>query len=113
MRWASIPDKIKFEMGDSSLPLAPMQGGSATTSTVGSAVHDACTVLKEKFQQLMGNGGTDNPDYVKILKEKNLPSLEVLTKSQPGPDNEKYSMQSWSVHFTKGVGAPCNRCNKG
>jgi xanthine dehydrogenase YagR molybdenum-binding subunit len=95
------PGKIKFDMGDSALPLAPMQGGSATTSAVGSAVHDACTVLKEKFQQLMGNGGTDNPDYVKILKEKNLPSLEVLTKSQPGPDNEKYSMQSWSVHFVK------------
>ncbi|RWY47988.1 xanthine dehydrogenase family protein molybdopterin-binding subunit [Mucilaginibacter gilvus] len=93
--------KIKFEMGDSSLPDAPMQGGSATVSAVGSAVHDACTVLKEKFQQLMGNGGTDKPDYVKILKDNNLPSLEVLTKSAPGPDNQKYSMQSWSVHFVK------------
>jgi xanthine dehydrogenase YagR molybdenum-binding subunit len=95
------PGKIKFEMGDSALPDAPMQGGSATVSAVGSAVHDACTVLKEKFQQLMGNGGTDKPDYAKILKEKNLPSLEVLTKSAPGPNNEKYSMQSWSVHFVK------------
>jgi xanthine dehydrogenase YagR molybdenum-binding subunit len=94
-------DKIKFEMGDSSLPNAPMQGGSAVTSTVGSAVYDACTVLKEKFQQLMGNGGTDKLDYVKILKDKNVPSLEVLTKSQGGPNNEKYSTQSWSVHFTK------------
>ncbi|TSD64885.1 xanthine dehydrogenase family protein molybdopterin-binding subunit [Inquilinus sp. KBS0705] len=95
------PDKIKFEMGDSSLPNAPMQGGSAVTSTVGSAVYDACNVLKEKFQQLTGNGGTDKLDYVKILKDKNLPSVEVLTKSQGGPNNEKYSMQSWSVHFTK------------
>jgi xanthine dehydrogenase YagR molybdenum-binding subunit len=58
-------------------------------------------VMKEKFQQLMGNGGTDKPDYVKILKDKNLPSLEVLTKSQGGPDNQKYSMQSWSVHFVR------------
>nr|WP_294942776.1 xanthine dehydrogenase family protein molybdopterin-binding subunit [uncultured Mucilaginibacter sp.] len=92
---------IKFEMGDSSLPDAPMQGGSATVSGVGSAVHDACVVLKEKFQKLMGNGGTDKPDYVKILKDNNLPSLEVLTKSAPGANNEKYSMQSWSVHFVK------------
>ncbi|AMR34023.1 aldehyde oxidase [Mucilaginibacter sp. PAMC 26640] len=95
------PEKIKFEMGDSSLPYAPMQGGSSITSTVGSAVFDACTVLKEKFQQLLGAGGTDKPDYVKILKDKNLPSLEVLTKSQGGPNNQKYSMQSWSVHFVK------------
>jgi xanthine dehydrogenase YagR molybdenum-binding subunit len=94
-------DRIKFELGDSQFPNAPMQGGSAVTSTVGSAVYDACSVLKEKFQQLMGNGGTDKLDYVKILKDKNLPSLEVLTKSQGGPNNEKYSMQSWSVHFIK------------
>ncbi|RFZ85726.1 xanthine dehydrogenase family protein molybdopterin-binding subunit [Mucilaginibacter terrenus] len=95
------PEKIKFEMGDSSLPYAPMQGGSSITSTVGSAVHDACVVMKEKFQQLMGNGGTDKLNYVKILNDKNLPSLEVLTKSQGGPNNQKYSMQSWSVHFVR------------
>ncbi|OOQ56664.1 xanthine dehydrogenase family protein molybdopterin-binding subunit [Mucilaginibacter pedocola] len=95
------PGKIKFDMGDSALPFAPMQGGSATTSAVGSAVNDACVVLKEKFQKLMGNGGTDKPDYVKILKDNNLTELETVTRSQPGPDNEKYSMQSWSVHFVK------------
>jgi xanthine dehydrogenase YagR molybdenum-binding subunit len=94
-------EKIKFEMGDSSLPYAPQQGGSSITATVGSAVNDACKELKEKFQKLMGNGGTDNPDYAKILKDHNLPKLEVTTASKGGDDMQKYAMYSWSVHFVK------------
>ncbi|HTE01076.1 MAG TPA: xanthine dehydrogenase family protein molybdopterin-binding subunit [Mucilaginibacter sp.] len=94
-------EKIKFEMGDSSLPYAPQQGGSSITATVGSAVNDACKELKEKFQKLMGNGGTDNPDYAKILKDHNLPKLEVTTASKGGEDMQKYAMYSWSVHFVK------------
>lgn len=95
------PEKIRFEMGDSSLPYAPSQGGSSITATVGSAVNDACKNLKEKFQKLMGNGGTDNPDYVKILKDHNLAKLEVTTESKGSPNMEKYAMYSWSVHFVK------------
>ncbi|MFA6087563.1 xanthine dehydrogenase family protein molybdopterin-binding subunit [Mucilaginibacter sp.] len=100
-RMGISPDKIKFEMGESSLPDAPMQGGSATTATVGGAVYDACTDLKQKFQKLMGNGGADKLDYAKILKDHNLPSLDVTVQSSLGADGQKYSMQSWSVHFTK------------
>ena len=94
-------EKIRFELGDSSLPNAPTQGGSATTASVGSAVYQACADLKEKFQKLIGNGGTDNPDYAKILKEHNLPSLEVVTVTGGGNGREKYAMSSWSVHFVK------------
>jgi xanthine dehydrogenase YagR molybdenum-binding subunit len=100
-RMGISPDKIKFEMGESSLPDAPMQGGSATTATVGGAVYDACNDLKQKFQKLMGNGGTDKLDYAKILKDHNLPLLDVTVQSSLGADGQKYSMQSWSVHFTK------------
>ncbi|WP_295715920.1 xanthine dehydrogenase family protein molybdopterin-binding subunit [Mucilaginibacter sp.] len=94
-------EKIRFEMGDSSLPNAPTQGGSATTASVGSAVYQACADLKEKFQKLIGNGGTDKPDYAKVLKEHNLPSLEVVTETGGGNGMEKYAMNSWSVHFVK------------
>jgi len=94
-------ENVRFEMGDSSLPYAPQQGGSATVATVGSAVYAACTDLKEKFQKLIGNGGADKPDYIKILKQHNLPKLEATTLSKGGPDMEKYAMYSWSVHFVK------------
>ncbi|WP_073403293.1 xanthine dehydrogenase family protein molybdopterin-binding subunit [Mucilaginibacter sp. OK098] len=94
-------DKIRFDMGDSSLPLAPSQGGSATTATVGSAVYQACTDLKEKFQKLIGNGGTDHPDYAAILKQHSLPKLEVTVESSGGTERDKYAFYSWSVHFIK------------
>ncbi|MGN6396266.1 MAG: xanthine dehydrogenase family protein molybdopterin-binding subunit [Mucilaginibacter sp.] len=94
-------EKIKFDLGDSSLPLAPSQGGSGTTATVGSAVYQACTDLKENFQKLAGNGGTDKPDYAAILKRNNLQKLEVTSTTNGGPERDKYAMYAWSVHFVK------------
>jgi len=91
--------RIRFDMGDSSLPPSPTQGGSQITSTVGSAVHDACKELKDKFKQI--NGGADSTDYVQILKQNNLPQLEVTTASKGGDEQGKYAMFSWSVHFIK------------
>jgi xanthine dehydrogenase YagR molybdenum-binding subunit len=94
-------DKIRFDLGDSSLPPSPQQGGSTITSSVGSAVYMACNDLKEKFQQLIGNGGTDKPDYAQVLKQHNVPKLEVTTASKAGSEVDKYAMYSWSVHFVK------------
>lgn len=94
-------NKIKFEMGDSSLPPSPTQGGSAITSTVGSAVNDACKELIAKFQQLSGASSTGTPDYSQLLKQNNLSQLEVTTTSHGGAEQGKYAMYSWSVHFMK------------
>ncbi|MEP6928782.1 MAG: xanthine dehydrogenase family protein molybdopterin-binding subunit, partial [Flavobacterium sp.] len=41
-------ENVVIEMGRSGLPKGPTQGGSATTSSVGSAVHDACNLLVSK-----------------------------------------------------------------
>ena len=87
-------DKIRFDMGDSSLPPAPQQGGSTITSSVGSAVYMACNALKEKFKQL-----SSDSDYGQILKQHNLPKLEVTIDSKAGTEVDKYAMYSWSVHF--------------
>ncbi|MDB5025187.1 MAG: xanthine dehydrogenase YagR molybdenum-binding subunit [Mucilaginibacter sp.] len=89
--------KIRVDLGDSSLPPSPTQGGSQITATVGSAVYDACTELKDKFKQL--NNGADSADYVGLLKQHNLPQLEVTTLSKNGPEMGKYASYSWSVHF--------------
>jgi xanthine dehydrogenase YagR molybdenum-binding subunit len=39
---------VTFVLGDSSLPTAPLQGGSFTVSSVGSAVRQACLALRSK-----------------------------------------------------------------
>jgi xanthine dehydrogenase YagR molybdenum-binding subunit len=45
-------EKIKFKLGDSDLPPGPSQGGSGTTSTVGSAVDLACTTVMQNLKEL-------------------------------------------------------------
>ena len=101
--------KITFDLGDSSLPPSPQQGGSTITSSVGSAVYMVCKALDEKFRELTDLVRKENVlddsvvilDYVKILKQHNLPKLEVTTASQAGKEVDKYAMYSWSVHFIK------------
>ena len=78
------PDKITIKMGSTGLPPGPTQGGSTTTSTVGSAVVEACAALKAK----------------KATAEKGA-DVEVTVTSKPGEEAKKFSMYSFSVHFVK------------
>ncbi|HDZ57753.1 MAG TPA: xanthine dehydrogenase family protein molybdopterin-binding subunit [Pseudomonas xinjiangensis] len=42
-------ERVDFHLGDSSLSKAPLEGGSATVSSVGSAVQKACEELRQKL----------------------------------------------------------------
>ena len=95
-------NKITFELGDSSLPPAPSQGGSATLSTVGSAVNDVCVALKSAIAELAANSNMDaTANFVDILKKNNLPQIEVTKESQGGKERDNYSMYSFSIHFVQ------------
>ncbi|MEM5436020.1 xanthine dehydrogenase family protein molybdopterin-binding subunit [Paraburkholderia diazotrophica] len=57
-------ETVEFRLGDTTLPRAPIEGGSWTVSSVGSAVHAACTRLKGKLATLAReHGGTDFPAH--------------------------------------------------
>lgn len=45
-------EDVEFKLGDSSLPEAPLEGGSKTVATVGSAVKKACDKVQEKVFEL-------------------------------------------------------------
>ncbi|MGI8785680.1 MAG: xanthine dehydrogenase family protein molybdopterin-binding subunit [Acidobacteriota bacterium] len=45
-------ENVTFKLGDSSLPMSPPEGGSATAATVGSAVQAVCVTVCEKLFQL-------------------------------------------------------------
>lgn len=123
-----LPGKIKFDLGNSSYPTAPTQGGSSTLSTVGSAVYDVCLALKEKLQSLITDPNSTalknaKPEellaqnaafvlaadqktklsYTDILKQNNVQETEVTKESVGGsnPEQRKYSMYSFSVHFVE------------
>ena len=96
-------DRITFELGNSSFPAAPTEGGSQTCSSVGSAVHDVCVALKQKLNTLAGLPADSAApiDYAGILKKLNLPMLELTQDSQAGEDAQHYSMYSFSAHFAQ------------
>jgi xanthine dehydrogenase YagR molybdenum-binding subunit len=79
---------------------APSQGGSATLSTVGSAVNDVCVALKSTIAELAANANMSTTSkFTEVLKKNNLPMIEVTKQSQAGSEREKYSMYSFSIHF--------------
>ncbi len=118
-------DKVKFELGDSSLPPGPMQGGSTSTSTIGAAVSAACINLQKKLVE----AAKSSPDlghilawenfnfingemvsktdpskkisYGQILKNAGLNNIEFVESSSRNPVMEKYSAYSYAVHFVK------------
>ncbi len=94
--------KITFELGDSSLPPAPSQGGSATLSTVGSAVNDVCVALKNEIALLAtGKGMPVDSNFTEVLAKNNLPALEMTRQSQQGNEAKNYSLYSFSIHFVQ------------
>ena len=119
-------NKIKIELGDSMLPPAPTQGGSSTTSSVGTAVHGVCNSLKTILIKLLveknaafkdakpeevffnadgialSKNSTTNIAIANVLKENNLPSIEATEDSKgAGAEQAKYSIYSFSIHFTE------------
>ena len=121
-------DKITVQMGSTTLPPGPTQGGSNVTSTVGSAVHEVCLALKERVAALLRKGGTSfspkniqsialedldfsagavslkkEPSvkitYKELFDQNKVPALE-LTHESKGQE-KPYSMYSFSVHFVK------------
>jgi xanthine dehydrogenase YagR molybdenum-binding subunit len=116
-------NKVSFELGDSSLPPGPTQGGSTTTSTLGSAVHDVCKSLQRKMAELavkssawknckaeeliFENGMILSPDrslkvsYSDVLKQNGLSQLDVTEESRRNTEMSKYAAYSYSVHFVK------------
>lgn len=116
--------KIKFELGDSSFPTAGSQGGSTTTSTVGSAVYEACTAVKtalvealakqSAFREVKPDNLLFEDGYVlrkddrntkislgDVLRNAGLPSIDMTRESRGNSEASKYSMYSWSIHFAQ------------
>ena len=76
--------KIKFKLGDSDLPPGPSQGGSGTTSTVGSAVDLACRTLQQKLKemaiQLAPAFAGSTADAMEVKNEMVLSKTDANTK---------------------------------
>ena len=82
-------DKVKFELGDSSLPTTAISGGSMAAGSTTAAVHAACVALMTKIKKYVVADEKSplhgaNPDDV-VLKD------EVLSLKSDPSKSEKYS----------------------
>ena len=118
--------KIKFKLGDSDLPPGPSQGGSGTTSTVGSAVDLACKTVQQKLKELaiqfapvfagatadaldvknemvlLKADATKNTDIVGLLKLANQEKIDLIINSTgKTPEQLKFTSNSFSSHYVK------------
>ena len=118
--------KIKFKRGDSDLPPGPSQGGSGTTSTVGSAVDLACKTLQQKIKELaiqyapafsattadalevknemvvLKTDANTKIDISALLKLANQEKIDLtITSNGKTAAQLKFTSNSFSAHFVK------------
>src|SRR5680860_725505 len=112
-------DRVIFELGDTSLPQAPIEGGSWTVSSVGSAIKKVCTNLREKLFALASANYTDafrhtksedlrygngqlriksdvQLSYTEILKKAGKKELKSTTSAEPNKERDNYACYTHS-----------------
>jgi xanthine dehydrogenase YagR molybdenum-binding subunit len=118
-------EKVTFELGDSDYPFGPVAGGSNSTGTVGTAIHEVAGLLhqalaglavvdaKSPLNGLSPNditmiapgriGLTNEPvksdSYTDILRRAGKDSISVESQAHEPKENNEQAFQSWGAHF--------------
>ncbi len=118
------PEQVKFELGDTRFPRAPTQGGSWTTSSVGSAVHGAALAVTARLLSL-ANREADSPlkaaaasevemlegrlqlksnpsrfvSIPAVMQRNGLTEITETHESQPSKEREKYALLAHGAQF--------------
>ncbi len=118
--------RVRFVLGDTTLPTAPNTGGSVTTATVGPAVQQACRNALRALKQLAARDAqsplfgaaeeviearagrlqliaapAQGEEYGAILHRAGLPTLAAEGHAQPGPEKEQYAFYSFGAVFAQ------------
>ncbi|MEP0753598.1 xanthine dehydrogenase family protein molybdopterin-binding subunit [Trichocoleus sp. Lan] len=119
-------ERVRFELGDTQLPRAPISGGSATMGSVGTAVHEAAQAARRKVLELARTdassplynvpetdmaieGGrlfrksdrNQGETYQAVLTRQNLPQVEESFDAKFSRAEKKYSMHSFGAQFAE------------
>ncbi|MGI8819924.1 MAG: xanthine dehydrogenase family protein molybdopterin-binding subunit [Chthoniobacterales bacterium] len=120
-------ENVTFELGNSDLPFGPVAGGSNSTGTVGTAIHDAALKLHQALAEIAvkdaqsplfnarpadvamvapGRLGVKNDPaksdaYVDILKRAGRHRIDVQTDLKAPEENKKMAFQSFGAHFVE------------
>ena len=75
-------EQVTFQLGDSTLPMAPIEGGSSHMATVGSGVHGACEKLKKTLFK-MAAGIKDSPLDGVRMRDVEFGDGAIFLKKEP------------------------------
>jgi len=116
-------EKVTFELGNSDYPFGPVAGGSNSTATVGTAIHDAAQLLHRALAELavkdaksplhgaqpndikmvapgrIGSKDGKSDSYTDIMQRAGKKTLEVESELKEPEANKKLAFQSWGAHF--------------
>jgi xanthine dehydrogenase YagR molybdenum-binding subunit len=88
-------ERVRFTLGDTRLPKAPVHGGSMTMASVGSAVQAACR--KARDDALARGGANDLTDAIRRIGQP----VEALADVKPGDESKRFSMHSFGAVFVE------------
>ncbi len=119
-------ERVRFELGDTDLPRAPVSGGSATMASVGTALQGATQAARAKVLELarmdtrsplygipeteiaFENGQiflksepTKSETYETVLKRQNLQQVEANFDAKFDEAQKKFSMHSFGAQFAE------------
>ena len=88
-------ERVKFTLGDTRLPRAPIHGGSMTMASVGSAVQAACRKVRD---DAIARGGAN--DLVDAMRRIAQP-IEAMADVKPGDESRRFSMHAFGAVFVE------------
>src|SRR5207247_4512025 len=88
-------ERVKFTLGDTRLPRAPVHGGSLTMASVGSAVQAACRRARE---DALARGGAN--DITEAMRRLGRP-VEASVDVKPGDESQRFSMHAFGAVFVE------------
>ncbi len=119
-------DRVRFELGDSKLPVTPGSGGSQTAASTGPAVRAAALEAISRLTQMaisdnasplygaaaadvqaengrlfLQSDATKGETYAALLTRARMTALEAKGEAKPGEEREKYSMHSFGAQFAE------------
>ncbi len=118
-------ERVRFDLGDTAFPQAPVSGGSMTAASVSAAVHAACANLRDRlvsmavadrasplhrlapddiaFDDGVFRAKSDpakRESLAAIVARRNEP-VEAMGDAKPGEDDKSFAMHSFGAVFTE------------
>ncbi|HEX2828437.1 MAG TPA: xanthine dehydrogenase family protein molybdopterin-binding subunit [Burkholderiales bacterium] len=91
------PDRVRFELGDTDYPRAPITAGSMTVASLGPAVHAACELLRGQIDKRKPK---DEPLLDFVARHPNEP-FRAGAETKQGKEKDAYSMHAFGAVFAE------------